>query len=69
MAVEGLAKKLVVLDPTGESEVVETAMASRLHSLDHKVLGILDNAKPNSNRILDMVAALLRDKYELAGWR
>jgi hypothetical protein len=66
MAVDKLAKKLVVLDPTAEPEAVEASIAPRLPSLDGKVLGILDNAKPNSDRILDMVAKLLGNKYKLA---
>ncbi|MFC1982274.1 hypothetical protein ACFLV5_00555 [Chloroflexota bacterium] len=42
-------------------------MAPMLPSLDGRVLGILDNSKPNSDRILDMVAKFLGDKYKLAG--
>ncbi len=61
------ADKLVVLDPTCEPETEAAMTASRLASLDGKVVGLLDNAKPNSDRILDMVASLLGEKYRLAG--
>lgn len=62
-----MTKKLLVLDPTTEPEKVEASMAPRLPGLDGKVLGLLDNSKPNSDRILDMVAGILGSRYKLAG--
>ena len=67
MAVETLVKELWVLDPTTEPDPLEASAAPRLDTLNNKVLGILDNAKPNADRILDMVAELIAKKYELAG--
>ena len=67
MSVEPLVKELWVLDPTTEPEPVQAAMALRLDTLDGKVLGILDNAKPNAGKILDMVGELVAKRYNLAG--
>lgn len=67
MAVETIAKELLVLDPTTGPEPVQATMASRPATLDGKVLGLLDNGKPNSDKILDKVAELLAEKYKLAG--
>ena len=43
--------------------------AATIEAINHgsKVLGILDNAKPNADRRLDMVAELIAKKYERAG--
>ena len=67
MGVVNQAKGLQILDPTTKPEEVDAKMAPRFHSLDGRVLGILDNSKPNSDRILDAVVKLLEEKYNLAG--
>lgn len=67
MTVTKIAEGLRVLDPTSEPEAVKAAMTSRLDTLDGKVVGLLDNAKPNSDKVLDMVAEILAKKYKLAG--
>ena len=66
MSVETLVKGLLVLDPTTEPEPMQATIAIRPDTLDSKVVGLLDNAKPNSDRILDMVGELLSKKYHLA---
>ncbi|MFC1904459.1 hypothetical protein ACFLXT_01640 [Chloroflexota bacterium] len=66
MSIETLVKGLLVLDPTTEPEPMQATIAVRPHTLDSKVVGLLDNAKPNSDRILDMVGELLAKKYHLA---
>ena len=66
MTVETLVKGLLVLDPTTEPESVQATMAVRPDTLDEKVVGLLDNSKPNAGVILDMVAELLAKKYNLA---
>ena len=48
VAVETLVKELWVLDPTTNPESIEVTMAAKLDTLDGKVLGILDNTKPNA---------------------
>ena len=65
MSIEASAKSLLVLDPTTDPEVVEVSTAVRPASLDGKILGVLDNAKPNSDRILHEVARLLGIKYKV----
>ena len=67
MAVETLVKELWVLDPTTEPDPVEASVAPKLDTLNGKVLGILDNTKPNADRILDMVVELIAKRYKLAG--
>ncbi len=62
-----LVKELWVLDPTSDPEPVEASMAFRPDTLDSKVLGILDNAKPNADKILDMVGEIVAKRYNLAG--
>ena len=67
MAVETLVKGLLVLDPTTQPEPAEATMAPRLDTLEGKVVGLLDNSKPNSDRILDLIGELLAKRYNLAG--
>ena len=67
MTVEKPITKLLVLDPTVVPEAAEASMAPRLDTLDGKVLGLLDNRKFNSNKVLDLVAEQLAEKYKLAG--
>lgn len=67
MSVEPFVKELWVLDPTTEPDHVEASMALRPDTLDGKLLGILDNAKPNADKILDMVGEVVATSYNLAG--
>jgi hypothetical protein len=67
MVVETKVKGLWVLDPSTEPDPVEASMAPRLDTLDGKVVGTLDNTKPNADRLLDMVAGILSEKYQIAG--
>ena len=67
MTVAKVAEGLRVLDPTSEPEPEKAAMVSRLDTLDGKVLGVLDNSKPNADKVLDLVAKILENKCNLAG--
>ncbi len=67
MAVKALVKELWILDPTTQPETVPARMAIRPDTLDGKVAGLLDNSKPNANKILDLVVKLVAKKYDLAG--
>ena len=67
MNVELLFQESWVLDPTTEPEPVKASMALRPDTLDGKVLGILDNGKPNAKRLLDLVGELVTERYNLAG--
>ena len=59
------ATKLVLLDPTVEALPDNTNMAPRPLDLNGKVLGLLANGKRNSDQLLDAVASLLQDTYQL----
>lgn len=57
---------LVVLDPTSGSVVERATRASRPDSLEGKRVGFLDNSKRNSDRVLQYVDELLRERYGIA---
>ena len=61
-----VAQRLLVLDPTIEPEEGGLELASRADSLEGKVVGLLDNSKPNSDKILLYVGGILRDRYGAA---
>ena len=54
-----------ILNPTGVRATKEITLAPRLHeSLRGRRIGLLDNNKPNADRFLDHVGALLKKRYE-----
>lgn len=55
----------VVLDPTGGVAEATTELAPRPASLTGLVVGYLDNGKPNSDRLLDLLAARFPDVREV----
>ncbi len=56
-----------MLDPTGSRSVSGDArLAPRSHQLRGKTVGLLNNTKPNSARLLEQLAELLGERYELA---
>ena len=55
--------QLFVLDPTIEPAEGGLELAGRLPALEGKVVGLLDNSKPNSDKILSHVGNILRDRY------
>ena len=67
MGVETLVKELWVLDPTTTPEPMPAEMAPRPDTLDGRVMGILDNTKPNADKILGIVGELVAKRYRLAG--
>ncbi|MGH2510014.1 MAG: UGSC family (seleno)protein [Ktedonobacteraceae bacterium] len=56
-----MAEKLIVLDPTLEVEIAPVECAPRTGEI--RILGLLDNGKPNSDILLHKVAARLREQY------
>ena len=59
-------ERLLVLDPTIEPAEGGLELAGRLPALEGKVVGLLDNSKPNSDKILSHVGNILRDRYGAA---
>ncbi len=56
-----MAEPFVVLDPTLEVEVAKVERAPRVAEV--KRIGLLDNGKPNSEKVLQMVAAKVAEAY------
>jgi len=56
-----MAQKFIVLDPTLQVEVARVERAPRPAHIS--TLGLLDNGKPNSDRLLQKVAALLAAQH------
>ena len=55
------------LDPRDTADTSPAARAIRPASLDGKTLGLLSNNKPHSEDLLRMVAAIVGQRYSLAG--
>lgn len=51
---------LLILDPTGGVTTASAQLAPRPESLAGLVVGYLDNGKPNSDRLLDLLSERLR---------
>ena len=56
---------ITTLDPTAAPIIAEGGMAPRLESLNGKTLGLLANGKRNADRLLDHVAALISEHYQI----
>ncbi len=55
-----------MLDPTGTAAVSDDArLAPRSHELHGKTLGLLNNTKPNSAVLLEQIAELLQERFEV----
>jgi hypothetical protein len=62
---------ITVLNPTSHSEVDTHRLAFPLSSLEGRLVGVLDNSKVNSDRILHYAETLLREQYGVSEvlWR
>ena len=58
---------IYTLDPRDKAETRPAALALRPASLDGKTLGLLSNNKPHSEDLLRMMAAIIGERYSLAG--
>ena len=58
---------LRLLDPTSAPRPVSFQPAPRPSTLDGKVVGLLNNGKPNADRLLARLHARLAERYRLAG--
>jgi len=62
-----MSKTRLVLDPTAPPDAGQTDNAARpLDTLAGKVVGFIDNSKPNFNLLADDLAALLSERYGVA---
>jgi len=53
-----------ILNPTGVRASKQIKLAPRIHeNLRGRRVGLLDNNKPNADKFLDHVGALLKDRY------
>lgn len=52
-----------VFDPTAGSQAKGFELAARPSSLHDKVVGLIDNTKPNSDKLLRLVVGLLQEKH------
>lgn len=64
MASDTASRGIAFMDPTADlGEVLP--MAPRLSTLDGKVMALFDTGKPNGDRLIQMVADLIRRKYDI----
>jgi hypothetical protein len=58
---------VLLLNPTVAASNLRRAPAPRLETLDGKVLGLYANTKTNANTLLDAVAAVIAERFAIAG--
>ena len=59
---------MIILSPEGKSQTSAARVASvpRFTELRGKVVGLLDNSKPNADKLAERFAELLKEKYGVA---
>jgi len=60
-----ITREIIVLDPTVGPLPVQASMAPRPSTLNGLTVGLLANGKRNADRLLDHVAGLLAERYQL----
>jgi hypothetical protein len=60
---------MIVLSPEGKTQISTARVAAlpRFVNLRGKVVGLLDNSKPNADKLAERLADLLRENYGVAG--
>ena len=60
---------MIVLSPEGKAQTSAARVASlpRFADLRGKVIGLLDNSKPNADQLGERFAVLLKERYGVAG--
>jgi len=58
-------KILVTLDPRDESDHGPALLAPRPPTLNGKTLGLLSNNKPHSETLLQMIADVMKERYDI----
>ena len=61
-----MSSKVALLVPEGRIRAVPISMPPRLGELEGKVIGFLQNGKPNADILLSRLAGLMQNKYALA---
>jgi hypothetical protein len=59
---------MIVLSPEGKAQAsaAKVAAAPRFQDLRGKTIGLLDNSKPNMDKLAERFAELLKEKYGVA---
>lgn len=59
---------MIVLSPEGKAQTSAPRVASvpQFSDLRGKTIGLLDNSKPNADKLADRLAALLKQRYGVA---
>jgi hypothetical protein len=59
---------MIVLNPEGKAPISATKVAAlpQFTDLRGKVIGFLDNSKPNADKLAERLAELLKEKYGVA---
>jgi hypothetical protein len=59
---------MIVLSPEGKAQTSAAQIVSlpRFSDLRGKVIGLLDNSKPNADKLAERLAELLKEKYGVA---
>ncbi len=58
---------ITVLDPRDDLATGPSRLAQRPATLDGKVIGLFANNKPHSEELLRRIAAILGERYDIAG--
>jgi hypothetical protein len=60
---------MIVLSPEGKAETSAARVAAmpKFRDLRGKVVGVLDNSKPNADKLAERFAELLKEKHGVAG--
>jgi hypothetical protein len=58
--------EIVVYEPVAPVADASSKSGARFESLEGKVVGFIDNAKPNFNHLVDDLAELLKSRYGVA---
>ena len=62
-----IGSKYKVLDPVSQPVLEGATQAPRLDTLNGKVVGLYSNNKPNATKLLDMVSAILNERFDIKG--
>lgn len=62
-----MASKVELLVPEGAVKIAPVPPARRLKGLEGKVLGVINNGKPNADIFLSRLAGRLKKEYKISG--